>query len=74
MRTVLTVASLLLCTGCGRAPATAAPGAPAASPDLAAPVLAPMAARERLLDDLGQEKQKARERSSVFDDAAGRDH
>lgn len=74
MRTLLTVASFLLCTGCGPAPSAAAPGAPAAPPDLAAPVLAPMAAREQLLDDLEQQKQKARDRSQVFDDVAGRDH
>ncbi len=68
------VAFAVLFTGCGRAPRETArpePGAPASV--IAAPVLAPMVARERLLEDLGQQQQQARERAAVFDDAAGRD-
>lgn len=65
MRNLLIVASLLLCTGCGRTPE-----APPQS-ELAAPVLAPMQARERLLEDLEQQQQQARDRSAQFDDAAG---
>jgi hypothetical protein len=33
-----------------------------------------MLVRDRLLQDLAQQKQEARERAATFDDAAGRDH
>lgn len=74
MRNLLAVASVLLFAGCGHTPPTAAPERPAPIPDLAAPVLAPMAARQRLLQDLETEKQQARDRADTFDEAAGRDH
>ncbi len=74
MRNLLAVASVLLFAGCGHAPHTAAPARPAPIPDLAAPVLAPMAARERLLEDLEVQKQKAHDRADTFDEAADRDH
>lgn len=69
MRNLLILASLLLCAGCGRTTDTATP---APQSDFAAPVLAPMQARERLLEDLEQQQQQARDRSAMFDDAAGR--
>lgn len=74
MRTSLAVVSVLLCASCGHAPYTAAPARSAPIPDLAAPVLAPMAARERLLEDLEVQKQKAHDRADTFDEAADRDH
>lgn len=74
MRTLPTLTMFLLCAGCGRAPDTAAPARPAPTSDLAAPVLAPMAARERLLEDLEQQKQQARDRAAQFDAVTGDDH
>jgi hypothetical protein len=67
MRTLPTLTLFLLCAGCGRAPNAAAATQPAPTSDLAAPVLAPMAARERLLEDLEVQKQQARSRASQFD-------
>jgi hypothetical protein len=74
MRTLLVIAFALLFAGCSHAPHSAAPRRPAPAADLAAPVLAPMAARERLLEDLGDQKQLARDRAATLDDVADRDH
>jgi hypothetical protein len=72
------LAAMVLCTGCRRAPEQSppqpAPGHKVAASPLAAPVTAPMAARERLMSDLDRQKQLARERADDFATAADRDH
>jgi hypothetical protein len=71
------LAMLVFCAGCRRAPQPQ-PQAPTPPPadrseasPLATPVTAPMAARDRLLNDLGRQKQLARERAEVFEAATG---
>ena len=78
MRTVSLVALALLLCGCrhetpaSQSPPAAAPE-PSAISDLAAPITAPMVVRERLLHDLDQQKQLARERAGTMDEVVNRD-
>jgi hypothetical protein len=68
------LAGLVFCSGCRRAPEPPrqAP-APVDTSPLAVPVTAPMAARDRLLHDLGRQQQQARERAELAETAADRD-
>ncbi|MCA8963610.1 MAG: hypothetical protein KDC48_01915 [Planctomycetes bacterium] len=66
MRFLAAVVLGLLCAGCG--------GHGKATADaVAAPVVTPMQARERLVHDLDVQKQLARDRAEQFDEAADRD-
>lgn len=70
------IAGLVFCAGCRRSPEPPppAPTTPATgSSSLAAPVTAPMAARDRLLHDLRQQNQQARERAESCETAVDRD-
>lgn len=73
MRSVCWPVLLLLAVGCGHA-APERPNQPASkASELAAPITAPMAARDRLLHDLEHQQRLARARSALLDDTVPRD-
>lgn len=78
MRTVLGTflgTACLLVAGCTPKAKADAPASPPRTPALALPVVAPIQARDRLLQDMEQQKAAARARKAEFDAViAGRDH
>lgn len=67
----LLLAPLLLAVGCTRKDQPRDPAPPAETPALALPVVAPMQARDRLLQDLEQQKAAAQARKAEFEAVLG---
>jgi cytochrome c553 len=72
--TKLAVVSTLACGGCHGKSAASMPPPASAPSSLAAPIVAPMAARERLLHDLDAQKRAANVRQQEFDAATDTGH
>lgn len=76
LRGVVLGAVLVLTVGCTRKdkpsdPSQPGEGQPAETPALALPVVAPMQARERLLDDMQRQKAAAEARKAEFEAIVG---